>query len=424
MKKLLFLSILAAMAASTAVADEANPKQDMALQGVTCLRFCKIGKPLTVTGTIKNKDYVTVKNPVIVYTLGGGEEHKEVISCTLSHGQTKDFSFDVATGSVTAEGFATVSLELKWPDGSADATKIDNKASLRPILVSRAPNRCMVVEEGTGSWCGWCVRGIVGLREMKKAYPDRFIGIAVHTKQDPLRVENYAQWIEPAIPNYPGCLVNRDGNTRNPSPSVLSQYMLMMMQYADSEVGVTATVGTDAIDVTASVTSIVNLTGARYQLAFVITEDGVPGRQDNFYFDGNSGEMGGFESLPAKVELEYADVARGIWPNAEGTGEKSLQIPTKMAAGVANEFSYRIPLDAFECLDLGRCKVIALLLNRDNGMIENAAECEINTEGIKDLNQQTTNPKGRGDQSAYDLFGRKVSPATTGIKIVNGKKTF
>lgn len=411
--------MLAVLAASTAVADEANPKRDLALQGVTCLRFCKIGEPLTVTGTIKNKDYVTAKNPVIVYTIGGGEEKREVISCTLSHGQTKDFSFDVPTGSLTAEGYASVSMELKWADGSSDATKIDNKANLKPIFVSRAPNRYMVVEEGTGSWCGWCVRGIVGLREMKEAYPDRFIGIAVHTKQDPLRVDNYAQWIEPAIPNYPGCLVNRDGYTRNPSPTVLNQYMQMMMEYADSEVGVSATVGSEAINVTASVTSIVNLTSVRYQLAFVITEDGVPGRQDNFYYDGNSGEMGGFESMPAKVELEYADVARGIWPNAEGTGEKSLQLPTKMTAGVPNEFTYQIPLGAFEHLDLGRCKVVALLLHRDSGMIENAAECELRTEGVAPSTSQTPNPlKG---SFAYDLCGRKVNADAPGIKIVKGK---
>ena len=41
-------------------------------------------------------------------------------------------------------------------------------------------DRVTVVEEGTGTWCGWCVRGIVALEYMRENYPDKFIGIGVH----------------------------------------------------------------------------------------------------------------------------------------------------------------------------------------------------------------------------------------------------
>ena len=49
----------------------------------------------------------------------------------------------------------------------------------------------VVVEEGTATWCGFCPRGIVGVQEMKKKYPDSFIGIAAH-RDDPLEPTSYS----------------------------------------------------------------------------------------------------------------------------------------------------------------------------------------------------------------------------------------
>ncbi len=41
--------------------------------------------------------------------------------------------------------------------------------------------RNLVFEEGTGTWCGWCVVGYAGMEYMKETYGDKgFIGIAVH----------------------------------------------------------------------------------------------------------------------------------------------------------------------------------------------------------------------------------------------------
>lgn len=39
--------------------------------------------------------------------------------------------------------------------------------------------RNVVVEEGTGTWCGYCPRGTVAIKRMNEKYPDQFIGIAV-----------------------------------------------------------------------------------------------------------------------------------------------------------------------------------------------------------------------------------------------------
>ena len=83
-----------------------------------------------------------------------------------------------------------IRLELELID---EAQPLKTACSASYVNITRAESfytRRMVVEEGTGAWCGWCVKGIVGLRYMNATYPDQFIGIAVHNG-DMYTVNNY-----------------------------------------------------------------------------------------------------------------------------------------------------------------------------------------------------------------------------------------
>ena len=39
----------------------------------------------------------------------------------------------------------------------------------------------VVMEEGTGNWCQFCVQGIEEIRYMKDNHPEDFIAIAIHS---------------------------------------------------------------------------------------------------------------------------------------------------------------------------------------------------------------------------------------------------
>ena len=58
--------------------------------------------------------------------------------------------------------------------------------------------RRVLIEEATGTRCPNCPRGFVGIRELKEAYGDRAVVIAVHQfdNRDPmyLRHSNYPEW--------------------------------------------------------------------------------------------------------------------------------------------------------------------------------------------------------------------------------------
>ena len=76
-------------------------------------------------------------------------------------------------------------------------------------IVEYIPPKMVVGEEGTGTWCGWCVMGIVYMDSMNMKYPETWIGIAVHNG-DPMIVDEYDAGIDPLIEyTYPGALADR-----------------------------------------------------------------------------------------------------------------------------------------------------------------------------------------------------------------------
>ena len=46
--------------------------------------------------------------------------------------------------------------------------------------IANTPVHRPLIEEYTGTWCGWCIRGFVGMELMRETFGDDFIGIAYH----------------------------------------------------------------------------------------------------------------------------------------------------------------------------------------------------------------------------------------------------
>ena len=303
-------------------------------------------------------------------------------------------------------------------DGSvANAARC--RVDLTPV---EANNRRMYVEDATGTWCGWCPKGLVGLKRMRETHPDRFIGVGVHCGEDPMNTfQPYSDWIVGlGLTAYPTCYVNRDGQPRNPNYTVLEDYYTNeFRKYSELNVSVSATLEGKELKMTSFVTPIMDLYATSYNVAFVVLEDGPTAVQENFYFDGNSGEMGGFEKLPMKAPTTYEDVARGIWPTVTGLGSGAIQLPADMKAGETVRNTCSVPLSYFKCEDVNHCHVVALVIN-SAGEVENAAEFYIDPTGVQA-------PLRAGYEKlsapAFDLQGRRVNPSSLhGITLSAGRK--
>lgn len=392
---------------------------NMAFENVsTSARLYQRGSNVTITGSIVNNDYFLVQNPRIVYTINGGEEQTKAISCKLATGEKKDFSFSVSTRSVEEDGPAIIDLELAWADGSVDDYPVDNKAQLQVTLTSMAPNRRMVVEEGTGTWCGWCVRGIVGMHDMAAKYPDKFIGIAVHNNDEMQHAAYTSYLVGMGVNGYPGSIINRQQGSVDPSFGNLENRIKSMPPYSELDIDVEANLAATTYDMVAHVKPLVDIPVSNYHVIFVVTEDNISGVQSNYYSGGGSGVMGGYEKLGSSVKVDFQDVARAIFPNAEGTGNPALALPSEMKAGENYDITLSVPASQAKVAKVENANVIALLVDATTGQIANAAKFSQKLVGIHTVLADDN----AAPAEIYDLQGRRVTAPVNGINIVGGKK--
>jgi hypothetical protein len=239
----------------------------------------------------------------------------------------------------------------------------------------------VVGEEGTGTWCGWCVMGIVYMDSMQMKYPETWIGIAVHNN-DPMVVDEYDAGIGPLIEfAYPMGLVDRTVVT-DPSTfegAYLQRFndispagiIIQNKSYNETTRALTFTLTSDFV---AQVTD--------YRFNAVLVENNVTGtgqawNQANYYSGGTFGPMGGFELLPNPIPAEdmvYQDVARAILGGFEGA-EGSL--PETVYAGETHSYDFSITIP--EEWDVTNIEIVGMLMDNTTGRIENACKDELIT---------------------------------------------
>ena len=144
------------------------------------------------------------------------------------------------------------------------------------------------VEEMTGTGCGWCPRGIVGMQLMKQKYGDRFVGVAIHrynASTDPMAPREYLTLDDLPAGNAPLCIINRNGNQAvdpyfgsSGEKFGISRDIEKELYYGTAEVGVTVSGvwNADQTEVTATAVVEANIAGD-FDVAFILVADSVVG---------------------------------------------------------------------------------------------------------------------------------------------------
>ena len=325
----------------------------------------------------------------------------------------------------------TVNFELPAQAiGSYNYTVIVNSINGEPLLTPMSAQgtltvvkyliiRKQVVEECTGTWCGWCVRGIVAMREMRQKYPDRFIGIAVHGS-DAYSTSSYNSLLN-RISGYPSAFINRSTSIGT-NPSEMEAAFRAEDQTSDGEVKIVEARFTDSthkkLDVKVQTRFAQNYSTESFRLAFVVLEDNLRSTQQNYYAGGSSGPMGGFESQGSTVFVDLMDVARDI----KNYGGLSGSVPSKITAGEVYEYPYTYTLPS-TIADLNNVSIVALLQNRTGSKIVNADKTETLLEWDEEVEGiQTIQEDAHATSVIYDLMGRQMTHPNTGKIFIEGGK--
>lgn len=252
------------------------------------------------------------------------------------------------------------------------------------VTLSRAVTRRTVIEEFTGTWCGWCPRGITGLEKVNELMGDRAITIAVHDS-DPMEIDYGAS----SGAGYPSAYVDRV-TVCDPYFGVDESQGLWGLAaernkvLAEASVDVLSPVLNKSGNVTFKTNVCFNYTYTKstYALGYVILADGLTGSgrkwaQANYYcLESVRDEWKDYADLAQWINgqsympLTYDHVAIAA-KGMDGGIEKSIKASIK--DGDTITVSGSIALTGNTVLqNMENLKVVSVLFNTATGTIVNA----------------------------------------------------
>jgi len=322
-----------------------------------------------VGGQISNPSFAAITS--FDATWSNGVDTKTQTYSGLNVGLGESYYFEMTDGFLVKEGANDVTLTITNVNGVGDNDATDNVGTSGIIGVKPVEGRKVIIEEGTGTWCGWCPRGAVMLKHMEQFYEETAIGIAVHNA-DPMVVSTYDTGMGTLITGYPSGLVDRVHN--NIDPTEFEAYYVERMAI-EPTVLVSQEVDWDEATRKATVHSKLKFleeTNGNYRIAVVYIEDDVKGTgstfgQVNYYAGGVVGPMNGYENLPATVpaaQMVYEHVARGIVGGFTGAANS---VPTSNPAG--SEHEYTSTFTILNSFNVEKMHAVTMLLSGNNRVV-------------------------------------------------------
>lgn len=287
------------------------------------------------------------------------------------------------------------------------------------LCISEGFPKNNVFEEATGTWCGWCVLGYAGMEYMSEHYGEEgFIGIAVHGS-DEMDVMGEGQAYEvfsEYVQGFPSAYLNRDmSEALYPDPSELEMYY---EYYKDlpAYAKISATVEDGESSNVIKLSTVSEFGGdednANYQIAYTVIENGVGPYLQHNYCSGEDYDYYGFENKPEILPLVYNDVARNC---SQPMGiENSL--PSVIESG--KTYSYDTEITLSDVTDPKKVRVVAMVINKNNGAIENAVCVEV--PGYTGVNQIAA-PSQAFAYGSKGAIKFRVNPAKAAVYTIDGR---
>lgn len=332
------------------------------------------GNKIELGGTFTNGGSTVIESFEVEASANGEIIPFAMNGLTLEKGESMDFT--ITDSYILADGVAEVSLSIKSVNGGSfdDEDQCNDKSTLILFGTVPAEHTKVIVEEATGTWCGWCPRGAVALERLTYKYPERFIGIAVHNG-DPMTVTEYDSGL--AATGFPNAVVNRNEFI---DPSAIEGPFLQEVQeesVAMIRQGAAWDPDTRELSISMKVTALQDLSSHKINVA--ITENGVTGTgsgyaQANYYSGSNDLiDINGvnYKDLPSTIpaaDMVYDHVARAILEPFEGLDD-SFENGLLVGDEKIFNFTYTVPAG----FNVDEMHIISMIIN-PNGSINTGDE--------------------------------------------------
>ncbi len=400
-----------------------------------------------------------------------GAEKSLDLSSPIESMETASLPFTTA---FEDEGVHSVELNLSKVNGNTNINK-QSSAAYSIIALEKSADRVSVVEEQTGTWCGWCPRGHVALDLLNKQLGDKVVTLAGHftngeSQVDPMNIlgDNITSQAE-ALADYgyvamnisnmlggggfPGAMFDRivaadpyvGANTtkgKNGTYEYGATDLVNLLKEgnpSEADFSMTASWADDKnTDIKVDLTTTFNYDrfgSFPYGVAFVLSENGMTGKgvtwkQLNYFSklagvngasDFNNPDMAAWFKGGSYVSTTYDNVVVQAW-NPLGNAAIVDKSKTDVEKGEVIPFSTTLKVNSDLIQNYNNLTLSALLVNLNSLAVVNAAKVVLGNcaAGIEDVNSEANN----NVVSRYNVNGMRINGAQKGLNIVklaNGK---
>ena len=395
------------------------------------------GNSKTMEVSMKNDGEEPVRELSYVLTIDRTVLPEQTFICDEPYAETgRNVSVPVSFPATDTAGSVDVLVTVTKVNGHVNTS---DRKTAKGILVtiSQSLEKRAVIEEFTGTWCGWCPRGIVALDLLNKDFGDRVITIAVHYG-DPMVAESYSV----GSTEFPNARVNRGSFIDPYYGSSFTEYGIKDDIARELDINAPAGISVSAAWADENQTSITTESETifvletdvtQYGIGYVLMEDDMKGTengwaQKNFY-TGESIDDQNLQSMTALpymiTDIEYNHVAVDAWGINDGVDNcfETLHLYEPQKNVYLCDISSNVLIQ-----DKSRLSLVAILFDKKTGKIVNAAKTFINNYDLSAIREIHTE-KSRSS-AVYSINGYRVTPSTDnsisnlpkGIYIIDGRK--
>ena len=379
------------------------------------------GKSTTLPITITNKGTNAVKSIAYTITSDQGEPSEETRKTfsTLAYNASKTFNIRFYADETHGKSIKTFTVTKVNDEPN---TAYSNSGQGFIITLKEQMPVTPVIEEFTGTWCGWCPRGIVGMDKVHEAYGDQVVQIAAHAG-DIMEISAYSDVINTYASGYPTSTTDRQFSA-DPSFSSLKN----ALNSSFNRVALGAIELSAEWETAEQKTVIFNTTTRfsftdykdQYAIAFVLVEDGLTGTGSSWaqqnYYSGQStgGDMTWWNQQGSPVTgISFNHVAVAGWNVKNGVNGS---VNPDIDADIEQKYSFKGSISGNSLIqDKTKLRAVALLIDRSTGNVENAAQSE-----IEDFATAISSASSNSEMPAaiYSLDGRNLPAVQKGINII------
>lgn len=407
------------------------------------------------------------------FTIDGEQQPEKTLDLSSPIESMKTVSLPL-TKKFEDEGLHTIELTLSKVNGNENVNE-SSSATYSVIALEKSADRVSVVEEQTGTWCGWCPRGHVALDLLNKQLGDKVVTLAGHftnseSQVDPMNIlgdnitsqaEAFADygWVAINLSSllggggFPGAMFDRliaadpyvginTTKSKNGTYEFGATALVKAIQEkipSEADFSMTASWADDKnTDIKVDLTTTFNYDrfgSFPYGVAFVLSENGMTGKgatwkQLNYYSklagvngasDFNNPDMAAWFKGGSYVSTTYDNVVVQAW-NPIGNAAIVDKSQTDIIKGEAIPFSATLKVNSDLIQNYDNLTLSALLVNLKSYAVVNAAKVVLGkcAAGIEDVNSEANN----NVVSRYNVNGMRINGAQKGLNIVklaNGK---